>query len=69
MGLHVPASRTNFVFPRMPNGRALEIFEELEKRHILVRYFKDPLTADSIRVTVGTDDEVEIFLKTLRQLM
>lgn len=69
MGLHVPVSRTNFVFPRMPNGRALEIFEELEKRHILVRYFKDPLTVDSIRVTVGTDDEVEIFLKTLRQLM
>ena len=69
MGLHVPASRTNFVFPRIPNGRGLEVFEELEKRHILVRYFNGPMTADSIRVTVGTDDEVAIFLKTLRQLM
>ncbi len=69
MGLHVPASRTNFVFPSIPNGHALEVVEELEKRHILVRYFHGPMTADSIRVTVGTDDEVAIFLQTLRQLM
>ena len=69
MGLHVPASRTNFVFPRIPNGRALEVFEELEKRHVLVRYFDTPMTADRIRVTVGTDDEVAIFLNTLRQLI
>jgi histidinol-phosphate aminotransferase len=70
MGLHVPASRTNFVFPRMPDGRALEVYEALEKRHILVRYFKaGAMTADNLRVTVGTDDEVTLFLQALRELV
>ena len=43
LGLHVPPSRSNFVFPRIPDGRAAEVFEALEKRRILVRYFRGPL--------------------------
>lgn len=70
MGLHVPPSRSNYVFPRIPDGRALEVYEGLEKRHILVRYFGNkPLVADSIRVSVGTDDEMETFLQVLRELL
>jgi histidinol-phosphate aminotransferase len=69
MGLHVPPSRANFVFPRMPDGRALEVYEALEKRRILVRYFRAPLVADSLRVSVGTDDEVAAFLRALRELV
>ena len=69
MGLHVPDSRSNFVFPRIPDGRALEIYQALEQRHILVRYFSSPQVSDSLRVTVGTDDEVAAFLETLRELI
>lgn len=69
IGLHVPPSRANFVFPRIPDGRALEIYEALEKRHILVRYFQRPFVADSLRVTVGTDVEAETFLQALRELL
>jgi histidinol-phosphate aminotransferase len=69
MGLHVPASRTNFVFPRIPGGRAPEIHAALENRHILVRYFKGAMTANNLRVTVGTDEEVALFLQALRELL
>lgn len=69
LGLHVPQSRSNFVFPRIPDGRAAEIFEALEKSHILVRYFRGPLVQDSLRVTVGTDAEVEAFVRALRELL
>jgi histidinol-phosphate aminotransferase len=69
MGLHVPPSRTNFVFPRVPEGRALEVYEALEKRRVLVRYFRGPLVADSLRVTVGTDAEVEAFLRIFGELL
>ncbi|MGE3537745.1 MAG: histidinol-phosphate transaminase [Candidatus Tectimicrobiota bacterium] len=70
LGLHVPPSRSNFVFPRIPDGRAGDIFTELEKRHILVRYFRSgALVRDSLRVTVGTDAEVETFLGALRELL
>jgi histidinol-phosphate aminotransferase len=69
MGLHVPPSRSNFVFPRIPGGRASAIYEALEKRRILVRYFRGPLVADSLRVTVGTDAEIDAFIQALRELL
>ncbi|GIX46536.1 MAG: hypothetical protein KatS3mg131_0747 [Candidatus Tectimicrobiota bacterium] len=69
MGLHVPPSRANFVFPRLPAGRAAAIYQALEARRILVRYFPSPLTADALRVTVGTDAEVDAFLQALRELL
>ncbi len=70
MGLHVPPSRTNFVFPRIPDGRAREVYEALEKRRILVRYFGDlPMIADSLRVTVGTDEEADAFLQALKDIL
>lgn len=69
MGLHVPPSSTNFVFPRLPDGRAAEIYAALEQRRILVRYFRTPMTADFLRVTVGTDAEVDAFVQALRELL
>ena len=69
LGLQVPLSRSNFVFPRIPDGRAAEVFEALEKRRILVRYFRGPLVKDALRVTVGTDAEVEAFVRALRELL
>lgn len=70
MGLHVPPSRSNFVFPRIPGGRAKEVFEALEKRRILVRHFGSlPMIADSLRVTVGTDEEADAFLGALKEIL
>jgi len=69
LGLHVPPSRSNFVFPRLPDGRAAEVFEALEKRRILVRYFRGPLVKDALRVTVGTDAEVQAFVQALHELL
>lgn len=70
MGLHVPPSRSNFVFPRIPDGRAKAVFEALEKRRILVRHFGSlPMIADSLRVTVGTDEEADAFLEALKEIL
>ncbi len=69
MGLHVPPSRSNFVFPTIPDGRAAAVFEGLEQRRILVRYFRGSRVADSLRVTVGTDAEVEAFVQALHDLL
>jgi histidinol-phosphate aminotransferase len=69
MGLSVPPSRSNFVFPTIPDGRAAEMFEALEKRRILVRYFRGPLVKNSLRISIGTDAEMETCLQALRELL
>jgi histidinol-phosphate aminotransferase len=45
------------------------VYAALEKRRILVRYFRSPLVADSLRITVGTDAEVDTFLHALQELL
>src|SRR5262252_6665589 len=69
MGLYVPPSCGNFVFPTIPDGRAAEVFEALEKRRILVRYFRGPLTKDSLRISIGTDAEMAACLQALHELL
>lgn len=69
LGVQVPESRSNFVFPTIPDGRAAAVFEALEQRHILVRYFRGSQVPHSLRVTVGTDAEVETFVRVLGELL
>lgn len=59
-------SRANFVLARR-NGRksARPVYEELKARKILVRYFDTPRLADCLRITVGTDGEIDALLSAL----
>lgn len=64
-GWFVFDSSTNFLFAR-PSGRtAREIFEALRARKIYVRYFPAPRTKDYLRITVGTDAEMDALLAAL----
>ncbi len=73
-GWEVLPSQTNFVFARPPGeaGRppdpasAAAAFAHLEQEHILVRYFPgSPLTANGLRISIGTDSEMDRCLETL----
>ena len=66
-------SAANFLFtqPIAPDGRrdaqvARSLFDHLTANKILVRYFpKHPLTCAFIRVSIGTDSEMEQFLNSV----
>ena len=63
-------SQANFVLVRMPEGHGAErVYEELFRRKILVRYFKAPRLDDCLRITVGTDEEIEALLDALREIL
>ncbi len=59
LGWSVLDSSTNFLFARPPNGEALRYFEELRKRYIFVRYFPGPKTEEYLRISIGTDEEID----------
>ncbi len=69
MGFRVYPSRANFVLARMPGKRVDWIFAELKKRNILVRYFDAPMLEECLRITVGTDEEIDSLLKELETLV
>src|SRR5262249_55796410 len=69
LGFAVPPSQANFVWCRRADRPAKPIYEELKRRMILVRYMSYDGYGDGLRITVGTDDEVNRLLAELSQLV
>jgi histidinol-phosphate aminotransferase len=64
LGFTVTPSRANFVWARREKA-VRPVFEELKRRGILVRYMVYDGYGDGLRVSVGTDDEIDDLLKVL----
>ena len=69
LGFTVLPSRTNFLFVKSDkiDGRAL--YEKLKDRGILVRHFGNPRIADYIRLTIGTDAQMDACLAAIRAIL
>ncbi len=65
LGFSVVPSSTNFLFAMPPDSNGERCFLELRKKNILVRYFAGAITGKYVRITVGTDADVDRLLKTL----
>lgn len=61
-------SSANFLFITHKALSAKYIFEEAKKEGIYVRYFDKPRIDNYLRVTIGTDEQMEIFLEFLKRL-
>ncbi len=67
LGFLVGDSKANFLFVTHRTCPAKEIFETLKKAGIYVRYWDKPRISNYLRITVGTDEEMErlyAFLET-----
>jgi histidinol-phosphate aminotransferase len=68
VGFTVPESQANFVWcTGRPDAPAL--YEVLKARKILVRLMRYPGHEPGLRVSVGTDAEIDLFLGALRRLV
>jgi histidinol-phosphate aminotransferase len=61
-------SQANFIFCRVLKGSARELYQKLQRRGILVRYFDNPLLKDSIRISAGKPEHTDALIKALREL-
>lgn len=67
--LHPFPSQSNYVLCRVGGGRkAADVKAELANRGILVRYYTSPGLDDCIRVSMGTDDQMDIVYKALAEM-
>ena len=69
MGFTYPEPSANFIFVTHPRYKAKELFEALKKKHIYVRYFNQERIGNYLRVTIGTDAEMEALFAALRNEM
>ena len=69
LGFCFPDSKSNFIFASHKSCPAKKLFEELRAQGIYVRYFAKPRIDNYIRITVGTDAQMNIFLKAVKDIL
>ncbi len=68
LGFDAVESQANFVWCTHPERPHKPIYEALKARQILVRYMPYAGWGDGLRISVGTDDEIDAFLAVMNTL-
>lgn len=69
LGFQVLPSSTNFIFATHPERDAKELFAALREKKILVRYFAKPGIDQFLRITIGTDEEMNVLLSAMEAIL
>lgn len=68
-GFRFPDSMSNFLFVTHDKYDMTELFEFLRGRNVYVRHWNSPLIKDYLRITIGTDKEMERLFKEIEEFM
>nr|WP_330369979.1 histidinol-phosphate transaminase [Butyrivibrio sp. NC2002] len=63
-----PDSMTNFVFAKHKSIPGEAIFNALKERHIYVRHWNKDRISDYLRITIGTDEEMDKLIDALSEI-
>jgi histidinol-phosphate aminotransferase len=69
MGFDVTDSQANFVWCQHASQPVEPLYQQLKHSGVLVRYMVYPNWGDGLRITVGSDDQVDAALTVLRTLV
>jgi histidinol-phosphate aminotransferase len=67
LGFEFPDSSSNFIFAKHKDVDATELFNALKENKIFVRHFDAPKIKDYLRITIGTEREMEILIDFLKE--
>jgi histidinol-phosphate aminotransferase len=68
LGFEVLPSSANFVFARHPAHQGGRLAAALRQRAVIVRHFSAARIADHLRITVGTDEQIDRLLSALSEI-
>lgn len=69
LGFEVLESQTNFLMAAHPEKDMKDYFEYLKTQKVFIRYFNKPVINKYVRITIGTDEEMDIFLEKTKQYL
>lgn len=69
LGFSFGDSMSNFIFAAHESVPAKELFEALKKEHIFVRYFSKERISNYLRISIGTQQEMETFIHCLKDCL
>lgn len=69
LGFTYQDSMTNFIFATHEKVPAQKIFDKLREKHIFVRHFSSPRINNYLRISIGTQKEMEIFIQEVERII
>ncbi|NLL76881.1 MAG: histidinol-phosphate transaminase [Clostridiales bacterium] len=69
LGFSFPDSKGNFIFATHERIPAKEIFEALKEKNIFVRFWDKPRIGNYLRISIGTDEEMDILVENLKGMV
>ncbi|MBE6014191.1 MAG: histidinol-phosphate transaminase [Lachnospiraceae bacterium] len=69
LGFTFADSKSNFIFASYKTKKAEDIFTALREENIFVRYFKKPRIDNYLRITIGTDEEMDTLISFLKKYL
>lgn len=69
LGFSFPDSKTNFIFATHESIPAKQIFEALKAKNIFVRHWNKPRISNYLRISIGTDEQMDILFAALKEII
>ena len=69
LGFELTDSKANFLFARHPQADGKQIYLRLKQKGVLIRHFDSPRLCQYNRITVGSQEQMEIFLEKLKEVL
>ncbi|WP_010240642.1 histidinol-phosphate transaminase [Clostridium arbusti] len=69
IGFEVVPSKANFIFASHPKINGEKLFFTLRENGLLVRYFNKPRINNYLRITIGSEEEMNIFVEKLQKIV
>jgi histidinol-phosphate aminotransferase len=69
IGFTLTESKTNFLFAKTEKIGGKDLYLKLKENGILIRHFDSERTRDYIRITIGSREDMEKFLLTVKDII
>ena len=69
LGFDVLDSQTNFIFATHNKHNMKSLFEYLKTQKVFIRYFSLPRIENYVRITIGTNEDMDIFLEKTKEFI
>lgn len=69
LGFTMTCSKSNFIFAKSDKIGGKDLYLSLKEKGVLIRHFETPLLKDYNRITVGSKEQMEEFIKTVREIL
>ena len=69
LGFEFADSKTNFIFAKREGTNAKDLFEKLKEAGIFVRYFNKERLSEYLRISIGTDKEMDAFIAFIKSYL